>query len=141
MRKYKMKINDRSYEARIVEFNDSIAKITVNGIDFDVEFESDTNVSNTPQVIQVERTVPTAPEIKKSVGNGNDVKAPLPGVILSIKKNEGDAVKVGDLLFILEAMKMESEISSPIDGVIEKIHVREKASVQEGDVLLSLSKS
>jgi len=51
---------------------------------------------------------------------------------------EGDIVSTGDILFTLEAMKMESEIAAPIDGTVEKIFVKDKASVQEGDVLLKL---
>ena len=137
MKKYKMKINGQEYESKIVEFSDSVAKITVNGIEFNVEFESDDN-TKTPQIIQVERTVPVAPEIKKTITGENDVKAPIPGVIVSIKVNEGDSVKSGDILLILEAMKMESEIVSSTDGIIQKIFVKDRATVQEGDLLVKI---
>ena len=138
MKKYNMKINGQNYEARIVEFNDAVAKITVNGIDFDVEFENDD--SKTPQIIQVERTVPLpiVPEVKKTKSSESEVKAPIPGVVVTLKKNEGDKVEAGEILLTLEAMKMESEIVAPISGVVEKIFVKERSPVQEGDILMKL---
>ena len=137
MKKYKMKINGQNYEARIVEYSDTVAKITVNGIDFDIEFESD-EISKTPQIIQVERPMPAPVETQKEVSSEKEVKAPIPGVVISIKVNEGDTVKTGDILLTLEAMKMESEIVSPIDGNIEKVLIKERATVQEGDVLIKI---
>ena len=148
MKKYKMKIHGQDYEAKIVEFSETMAKITVNGVDFEVEFEHEEKNKPT-QVIQIDRTVPAPPEIKKVETNekvsenkkstGIEVKAPIPGVIVNILVAEGDAVKTGDILLILEAMKMESEIVAPNDGIIEFIHAKDKAAVREGDLLMTIS--
>jgi biotin carboxyl carrier protein len=62
----------------------------------------------------------------------------MPGVIVDINVNTGDAVKKGDILLILEAMKMENEIVSPVDGNITSVNVSKGASVNAGDVLLSI---
>ncbi|MCL2065304.1 MAG: biotin/lipoyl-binding protein [Candidatus Cloacimonetes bacterium] len=141
MKKYKMKINGLDYEARIVEFSETTAKITVNGIDFEVEFDNEDKVKS-PQIIQVERTTPPPPppsEVKTTTSDGNEVRAPIPGVVLGIKVKEGETVKNGDVLLILEAMKMESEIVSTCDGIVEKIFINERTPVQEGDLLLKIA--
>lgn len=70
--------------------------------------------------------------------SGEAIKAPMPGTILSVKVNPGAAVKKGDTLLILEAMKMENEISAPRDGVVSEIFVAKGASVSTGDVLLAI---
>jgi biotin carboxyl carrier protein len=66
------------------------------------------------------------------------LKSPLPGVILEVKVREGDAVKAGQLLMVLEAMKMENNIDSHKAGVVKSIVKRQGDSVLEGDVLLTI---
>ena len=65
--------------------------------------------------------------------------APIPGTILDIKVNPGDQVKRGDILLILEAMKMENEILAPQDGTIASVNVSKGASVNSGDLLVSIN--
>lgn len=67
----------------------------------------------------------------------NDVKAPMPGLVLSIKVSEGQEVKKGDPILILEAMKMENVIKSPIDGTIKQIVVSEKHAVDKNQPLIT----
>lgn len=69
----------------------------------------------------------------------NKVNAPMPGTILDVKVSVGQAVKNGDVLCILEAMKMENEIAAPCDGVVASINVTKGATVNTGDLLLSLN--
>jgi len=64
--------------------------------------------------------------------------APLPGVVLDIEVEEGDEVKAGNVLLILEAMKMESEITAPIDGVVKKISTKEGETVEEAKNLIEI---
>ena len=71
--------------------------------------------------------------------SGEAIKAPMPGTILDIKVTPGASVKEGDILVILEAMKMENEILAPRDGVVSQIITSKGASVSTGDVLLSLN--
>lgn len=69
----------------------------------------------------------------------NDVKAPMPGLVLSIKVQENQEVKKGDPILILEAMKMENVIKSPVDGVIKQVLVTEKQAVDKNQALVTLN--
>ncbi len=66
------------------------------------------------------------------------VVAPMPGVILSIAVKEGDEINAGDVILVLEAMKMENEIHAPRAGKVKKLHVSEGAEVQSGSALVEL---
>lgn len=72
---------------------------------------------------------------QKSQKQNDEIKAPMPGLILNVMANEGDEVKKGDSLFILEAMKMENIIKSPIDGIITDIAVSVGDSVDKNKIL------
>ena len=74
-----------------------------------------------------------------ATGEGAPVKSPLPGVVLDVLVKEGDVVKVGQKLMILEAMKMENNIESDRDGVVKSIVARKGDSVLEGDVLITIA--
>ena len=76
----------------------------------------------------------SAPAAAQSVG-GEAIKAPLPGTVLDIKVAPGPNVTKGDVLFVLEAMKMENEILAAHDGVIASVNVQKSSSVNSGDVL------
>ena len=66
-----------------------------------------------------------------------DIKAPMPGLVFNILIHEGDAIKQGDALLILEAMKMENIIKSPVNGIIKKIHITKSNAVEKGQLLIS----
>ena len=99
--------------------------VTVNGVAYNVTVEENTNGA---------APVPAAPAAAGSV----PVNAPMPGTILDIKVKAGAAVKAGDVVMILEAMKMENEISAPQDGTIASIDVRKGDTVNSGDVLYTM---
>lgn len=136
MKKYNMKINGQKYETNVLEFNALNAKLLVNGVEYNVEFDISESETKT-QVIQVEKTVPVVPQL---VGEIDSLKAPLPSLVVSILKNAGDSVRAGEVVMILEAMKMEHEIYAPFDGVIDRVMVTKSQSVTEGEVLLKLSR-
>ncbi len=71
-----------------------------------------------------------------SAGKVNNIKAPMPGLIIDLKIKEGDVVKQNDPLLILEAMKMENIIKSPGEGTVKTIKVKKGASVEKGQVLI-----
>ena len=81
---------------------------------------------------------PAAPASSGAAG-GITVKAPMPGKILSIKASEGQAVKKGDVILLLEAMKMENEVVAPQDGTVATINVASGAAVEAGDTLATLN--
>ncbi|MEA5014934.1 MAG: biotin/lipoyl-containing protein [Candidatus Limiplasma sp.] len=78
---------------------------------------------------------PAAPAAPASVEGGEKVAAPMPGTIVDVKLAVGSAVKKGDVLMILEAMKMENEILSPVDGTVKQLLVSQGSSVNSGDVM------
>jgi biotin carboxyl carrier protein len=76
---------------------------------------------------------------KKRQGDKNEqILAPIPGKVISIKATPGDVVKEGQTIVVLSAMKMENELKSPIDGIVSKIHVKEDAVVKENSVLVDV---
>ncbi len=82
---------------------------------------------------------PTPAPASSGAAGGVSVKAPMPGKILSIKASEGQAVKKGDVILLLEAMKMENEVVAPQDGTIATINVASGAAVEAGDTLATLN--
>ncbi|MCB5271407.1 MAG: acetyl-CoA carboxylase biotin carboxyl carrier protein subunit [Candidatus Cloacimonetes bacterium] len=138
MKTYKLIIDGERYEASILEYSSSHAKININGHDYIIQIEQDPS-SRVPKLERQEQDVPTAPSLSSKVDLGSgEVRAPLPGVIISIPVKEGDLVKKGQAILIIEAMKMESEIAAPEEARIAKIIVKERSLVQEGDVLMVL---
>ncbi len=138
MKTYKLIIGGQRYEARVLEYSPSHAKININGTDYLIQIEDDTQ-TQVPVLPPQEQAVPLAPAFSSGFSpDTGELRAPLPGVIASLKVKEGDAVKKGQTILVLEAMKMESEIAAPVDCVIGKIHVNERAPVQEGDLLITL---
>lgn len=119
-------------------------RITVNGNVYDVTVEETGSTPSAP-VVSAPMSAPTAVPAPKaasvsSVGAGSiKVTSPMPGKILSIKTSVGTAVKKGDVIMILEAMKMENEIVAPEDGTVASIDISEGASVESGSVLASLN--
>ncbi|WP_456375933.1 acetyl-CoA carboxylase biotin carboxyl carrier protein subunit [Lutibacter sp.] len=80
-------------------------------------------------------------EMGFSIGSSkksNEIKAPMPGLILDINVKEGQEVKEGDALLILEAMKMENSIGSPRDGIIKSIHAKSGETTEKGEILIEL---
>lgn len=111
-------------------------RITVNGNVYDVEVEEvgASASQSAPAAAPVKAAAPAA------TGAGSvKINAPMPGKILSVKASVGQAVKKGDTIMVLEAMKMENEIPAPADGTIASIDVKEGASVEAGAVLGSLN--
>ena len=131
MKEYKYKINGNLYKVTIGDIEDNIAHVEVNGTHYKVEMEKKPKAAVKPVVVRPMPNAPAAPASGKS-----GVKSPLPGVILDIKVNVGDAVKKGQTIIILEAMKMENNINADKDGKITAINVNKGDSVLEGNDLV-----
>ena len=141
MKEYKYKINGNEYAVCINEVNDTTANVTVNGEEFYVEWEKPKEEKPVVKVQPV-ATKPTpapAPTAAPAAAvNGNAIKTPLPGVIIDVKVNVGDAVKKGETVVILEAMKMENNINADRDGKVIAVQVAKGDTVADGAVLVVL---
>ena len=124
-------------------------RITVNGTAYDVAVEelgqgavvaAPVAAAPAPAVAPV-AAAPVAAAAPKASGTEGSVKvaAPMPGKILGVKASVGQAVKKGDVIIVLEAMKMENEVVAPEDGTVASINVSEGANVESGDVLATLN--
>ena len=141
---YKIKIKDAEYEVHIRKVEDTKAYLTVNNEDFEVEVEglivnpTRMNIRTTPK--PVPKPIPSNTQVAKPMKTNlsHEVKPPLPGVIMDICVKEGDQIKKGQVLYVLEAMKMENHIESDYDGIVEKIHYTKGTSVLENDVILNI---
>ena len=114
--------------------------VTVNGTAYEVTVESVSGgrmasapVARTASAPVARAAAPVA--APAASGSGETVSSPMPGTILDVKVAAGQAVKSGDIIFILEAMKMENEICAPCDGTVSSVAVSKGAAVNPGDVL------
>ncbi|MDE5677666.1 biotin/lipoyl-containing protein [Phocaeicola sp.] len=139
MKEYKYKINGNVYKVTIGNIEDNIAHVEVNGTPYNVEMEKAPKATVKPVVRPVSTTpapAPTPVSRPAMAASKSGVKSPLPGVILDIKVNVGDTVKKGQVVVILEAMKMENNINADKDGKITAINVSKGESVLEGTDLV-----
>ncbi len=122
-------------------------RITVNGVSYDVAVE-EVGAGSAPAAPAAAPVAPAAPAAPaaptaKPASSGSQgsvvVSAPMPGKILSVKAAVGDSVKKGDVILVLEAMKMENEIVAPQDGTIASIDTSTGAQVESGDTLATLN--
>jgi biotin carboxyl carrier protein len=123
LRKFKIKLEGKIYEAEVEEIIDG-------------EAQSFSDIKKEPIVQTVSSTNQTR---TINTGSSKTVVAPMPGKIISIKCAVGQSVKGGDVLLILEAMKMEQEIKTKADGIISEIKVSAGMTVQKEDILIIIS--
>ena len=151
MSKYQYKVQGVDYEVEIQEVEGNIAKVNVNGIPFEVELQQPINAAKHPTIVKpkVEAPKPAAQtaapataaapvQAAAPAGAGTALKAPLPGTISSINVKVGDTVAVGDVVIVLEAMKMQNNIEAENSGTVTSITVNQGDSVMEGAVLLTI---
>ena len=141
MKEYKYKINGNVYKVTIGDIEDNIAHVEVNGTPYNVEMEKAPKVVVKPvaRPVTTAPAAPTAPVVKPAAASSgkSGVKSPLPGVILDIKVNVGDTVKKGQVVIILEAMKMETTFVSKVNGKVDKLYVAPGDRVNTEDLLVS----
>jgi biotin carboxyl carrier protein len=123
--------------------------ITVNGVVYDVTVEEKEGMTAAPAASAAPAPAPKAPAPaaaapveKKAAPAGNagsvEVTAPMPGKILAVKANAGQSVKKGEVILLLEAMKMENEVVAPQDGTVASVNVNAGDMVESGDVLATM---
>ena len=123
--------------------------VTLNGKDYEVEVDelSEAIVTSVAPIAASAPAAPVATQPSASAtpapapvsGSGTAVKAPMPGTILKVNVTAGQSVKAGDIMFILEAMKMENEIVAPSDGTVSQVVAAKGSSVATDDVLAYLN--
>ena len=122
MKKYNIVVNGNTYEVEVEEVGGVVSAAPV------------AKAAPAPKAAPV--ATPVATPVAAPAAGEQAVTAPMPGTVLDVKVNVGDTVSNGDVLLILEAMKMENEIMAPADGKIVSINAANGASVNSGDVLI-----
>ena len=151
MNKYQYKVQGVDYEVEIEEVEGNIAKVNVNGIPFEVEMQKPINAAKHPTMtrpkVEAPKPAVSAPQPAAAAapaqpaapaGAGNPVKAPLPGTVTEVKVQVGQQVNVGDIVLVLEAMKMQNNIEAEYAGTVTSITVKQGETVMEGSVLLTI---
>ncbi len=149
--KYNIAIKEQRFEVEVGEISQGMARVNVNGLDYDVriDHQPDVGVSVvvplTPAIPQrapaamavPQQTItPPAAAAPENLSGSNFLKAPMPGLILDVKVKVGDRVTAGQTVIIMEAMKMENSINAKINGTVKEIHVQKGAQVMTGHLLL-----
>ena len=139
MKKFKFTIHGNDYTVDVHGIEDNLAHLEVNGTPYDVEIHRKVQKSKTPTLVRPAMKEQARPSIhKKEGGSSHPILAPLPGNILSMHVSKGDIVEKGQLLLVMEAMKMENRVLSDRAGVVETMRVQVGDAVLQGDILLEI---
>ena len=148
MKQYSFKINGRTYDVNIESIEGSSAKLTVNGTAYQVELPATQSVpapAAAPaakpaeeRVAQSAPSAPTAPTAEGPKGAASTIVSPMPGVIIDVSVTPGQAVKRGQKVAVLEAMKMENDILAESDGTVCSVFVKQGDSVLEGAKIVTI---
>lgn len=141
MKEYKFKINGKEYNVAVAGVEGNNASVTVNGVSYNVEIEGGAPaVQAVPVQTAAPAAVSPAPQAAAAPkAGGKDIVSPLPGVIISVDVKEGQAVKRGQKVAVIEAMKMENEILSDVDGTVTAVHVSKGDSVLEDAKIVTIA--
>ncbi len=167
MNQHVMKIGGRDYKAEVKELSSEHAIVFVDGQEYRVELNHlgqkrvtadmvraalppmhpapmpHVAPSHTPMAHAPVAAAPSIPAVKKpssAMAGQGAITAPMPGSIFQMKVKEGDQVNPGQVLLVMEAMKMENPITAPYAGAVTKVYVREGDNVGEGDMLVEVSR-
>ena len=152
MKEYKFKINGKEYQVAIGEASGNMLSVNVNGADYQVELENMNAAAaaisacakkqaNAPANASPASAAPStaaSAAAPAATGAGQTIKSPLPGIIISVDVKEGQAVKRGQKVAVVEAMKMENDILAECDGTVTAVHARKGDSVLEGADIVTI---
>ena len=137
MKEYKFTIGGKKYEVAVSGIEGNVADVSVNGVAYKVEIEEGSASAAAPVTSPAAAPAAqsaasaSAPAAPAASGAGKSILSPLPGVIISVDVKQGDSVKRGDKVAVIEAMKMENEILSDCDGVVTAVHVQKGDTVAD----------
>lgn len=144
MNRYILAIGGRQYRAEVLELGPERARVVVDGTEYAVDLVEISRPTGKPA-----QPVPAAPPAAPrpapppragSRGSSEGAVAPLPGLVVQVKVREGDSVRAGQPLLVMEAMKMENVIPAPYNGTVSRVLVKEGDNVSEGDLLLLIAR-
>ena len=137
MRTYKLKIEDKAVTVEVKTFSSAGADLVVNGTAMHVDVDSIESKAGKPAARKAAAPSAAAPVAAATpTAQAGDVTAPIPGAIKEVFVQEGDSVKAGQAVLIMEAMKMENQVQSAAEGVVREVKVQPGDSVSQGQVLI-----
>ena len=138
MKDFKFKIAGRDYTTKVEEQENGALLVTVNGKAYEVELPEQAHAAHKTIVKAAASAAPSAPSAAPSAAaaKGNTMSAPLPGTITKVIAQAGQKVKKGDVLIVMEAMKMANDIVAEADGTVKAVCVSVGQSVNQGDALI-----
>lgn len=147
MKTERYRIGDKEYDVAVNSCTDGFAEVTVNGVTYRVDILKNTispeqddqaSASATLSHTDISSGLKSADNSAPVLTGGRAVASPLPGVIVAVKVKPGDKVKSGQVVAVLEAMKMENEIQSEYDGTVTSVNVSQGDSVLEGAAIVTI---
>lgn len=133
MKKYNINIEGEKFGVAVISVSGDNAVVTVNGKTFNVSIERDSTSQEDDVIAQPAHPVLQS---KSTSESAYKVKSPLPGLVLGIKVKEGQLIKEGQVVAVIEAMKMENDIEAERGGIVKSVKVEKGDSVLEGTTLL-----
>lgn len=138
-REVKAEVSQITNSSYVIRIDDSVFEITSDKLGRDrFGIVIDACYFDTTVRTRLQETANDLQKNKSKLKHHSDVKAPMPGLILKLKKNVGEEVKLGESILILEAMKMENELRSPASGILKKIFYKEGQSVEKDSIILTI---
>ena len=137
MKKYNFEIDGKKFEVEVNLLNSNDAQVKVNDKNFDIKISNNLPEpkKSEPKKSEPKKSEPKIPD-QSVQGNPGDLLALMPGKILKVLVSEGQKIKMGEPVIIMESMKMEQTIVSSADGVINSINVKEGETIEVGSVMI-----
>jgi len=137
MKKYNFEIDGKKFEVEVNLLNSNDAQVKVNDKNFDIKISNNLSEpkKSEPKKSEPKKSEPKIPD-QSVQGNPGDLLALMPGKILKVLVSEGQKIKMGEPVIIMESMKMEQTIVSSADGVINRINVKEGETIEVGSVMI-----
>ena len=137
MKKYNFEIDGKKFEVEVNLLNSNDAQVKVNDKNFDIKISNNLSEpkKSEPKKSEPKKSEPKIPD-QSAQGNPGDLLALMPGKILKVLVSEGQKIKMGEPVIIMESMKMEQTIVSSADGVINSINVKEGETIEVGSVMI-----